>query len=99
MSDFNYTYMSNDEVECVVFNKDKYTKEQAIKQAKYELDLEDEKEVKLVVFESCIQYGYHTSDDGEKFNGWYIKNIYGPVKRTSNFQVPVGFVRVKEEFE
>ena len=94
MSKFDFDHMGNDDGSCMVYNKEKYTKEQALESAKFELDLIDE-DCTLEIDTSFINYGF-CNHDGEVYNGWNIKDIYEPVKRTTKNQVEVWFIREVE---
>ena len=96
MSKFDYAFMSNDDTECVVFNPEKWTKEEALEQAKFELEIDSEY-TRLKIFETCIQFGFYKSSDGEVYNGWFITDMYEPVIRKKNNQVTVWCVKVLEE--
>ena len=95
MSKFDYMVMGNDDGTCVCYNKELFTKEQALEKAKFELDLMDEENT-LEIDTSFINYGF-CNYMGEVSNRWNIKDIYEPVKRTSKNQVEVWFVREVEE--
>ena len=92
MSKFDFEYMANDDDDCVVFNKAKWTKEKALEQAKFELDTDNE----LEIITSYVQYGYWRSPDGEVYNNWYCPDIIEPIIAELRTQVPVWLVRVKE---
>jgi hypothetical protein len=96
MCTFVYEMMGNDDGTCICYNKEKYTKEEALESAKFELDLIDE-DNELEIDTSFVQYGF-INYDGERSNGWNIKDIYEPVKRTSKNQVEVWFIREVEEY-
>ena len=95
MSKFDYMLMGNDDGTCVCYNKKLFTKEEALKKARCELDLIDEDD-ELEIDTSFVQYGF-SNYSGERYNGWYIKDIYEPVKRTSKNQVEVWFVKEVEK--
>jgi hypothetical protein len=95
MSKFNFGYLSDDEVELIALNKERYSKEEALELGRLELDVEAE--VELEIFESCVQFGFFQSEDGEKYNCWFIKNMYESVAPKNKNQVPVWVVKVKEE--
>lgn len=86
MSKFDYEYMSNDDVEMVVFNKEKYRKEEVLEFAILEtLDYNPED---LEIIESYVRFGFYQAPDGEVYNGWHIQEI---VRKTppAKFEVPV----------
>jgi len=90
MSKFDFMIMGNDDGCCMCYNKEKFTKEQALKSAIFELDLLD-KNSELGIYTSYVQYGF-SNYSGEVFNGWNIKDIFEPVKRTNKNQVEVWFI-------
>lgn len=93
MSKFDFEFMSNEENECVCFNKEKWTKKTALEQAKYELDTDEE----LEVITSYVQHGFWKSPDGAVYNSWYCPNIIEPIIAELRTQVPVWLVKVKEK--
>lgn len=95
MSKFDFEYMSNDETECVCFNKQKWSKDKALEQGKFELDTDEE----LEVITSYVQHGFWKSPDGEVYNNWYCPNILEPIIAVTRTQVPVWLVRIKEEMK
>ena len=90
MSKFDYERMGNENGSCMCYNKEKYTKEQALESAKFELDLIDE-DSELEIHTSFVQYGFGNYE-GEVWNGWNIKDIFEPVERTSKNQVEVWLI-------
>lgn len=90
MSKFDYEQMGNDDLSVMCYNKDKYTKEQALLLAKIELELIDEN-IGLEIFSSFIQYGFYNFD-GEVSNSWFIKSLRDSLRRTSKNQVAVWVV-------
>ena len=92
MSKFNYCYMSNSLDQCVVFNKERWTKEEALLQTPI-VDLDIKENNKLEVFSSFIQYGYFTNEDDEVCNGWSILDMEKPSTRKSKNQVEVWVVK------
>lgn len=96
MSKFNYENMSNDESECVCFNKEKWTKEKALEQAKFELNIDINEELEIV--EGFVKHGYFRNSDGEVDNCWYCEDIYGTSNRTkAKNEVPVWIISRKED--
>lgn len=96
MSKFNFSYMSNNDTEAVCFNKKKWTKKEALKQARYELGLEEEPEIELEIFSSCVECGFYATEDNGVLNGWHIRDIYEQVIVWLQSQVPVWVVKAKE---
>ena len=94
-SKFDFEYMSNDKTECVAFNKDRWTKEEALKQACHELDTEHDDP--LEIFESFVRFGYFRSVDGEVYNTWYLDDLEQPVIIEARNKVAVWVVRKKEQ--
>lgn len=90
MNKFDFMQMGNDDGSCMCYNKEKYTQEEALKGARFELELTD-KYSKLFINTSFINYGF-SNYDGEVSNGWNIKDIFEPVKRTSKNQIEVWFI-------
>ena len=90
---FDYEYMSNDDVEMVVFNKKKYYKAIVLRLAI--LESLDYKPEDLEIIESYVSYGFYKAPDGEVYNGWHIKEI---VRKTppTKFEIPVWVVIPKE---
>jgi hypothetical protein len=80
----------------VVFNKKLYAKKDIFEIAKYELGCEDDEGLDFTVFESVIQYGFYSTEEGELRNGWNIKDLYEPTKKTQKNQIEVWVVGVKE---
>ena len=91
MSYFDFEYICNDETELIAFNKKKRTKDEALKQARLELDTDNE----LEVFESYVQFGFWKAPDGEVYNSWYIKDMYEPVVLKTHNSVAVWCVKEK----
>lgn len=93
MSKFDYEYMSNHDVEMVVFNKEKYHKEIVLEFAIFEaLDYKPED---LEIIESYVRFGFYQAANGEVYNGFHIKEI---VRKTppNKFEVPVWVVMPKK---
>lgn len=96
MSKSDYEYMSNDDVEMVVFNKEKYRKEEVLEFAI--LEALDYKPEDLEIIESYVRFGFYQAPDGEVYNGWHISEI---VRKTppNKFEIPVWVVIPKEKVE
>ena len=90
-SKFDHNYMSNDETECVAFNKEKWTKEAALKQACLELQTEDDDPLEII--ESFVRFGYFRSADGDVYNTWYLEDLEQPVITEARNKVAVWVVR------
>jgi hypothetical protein len=95
MSKFNFEYLADDETELIALNKERYCKDEALELGRLELDVGEN--VELEIFESCVQFGFFQSEDGEKYNCWFIKNMYESAVPQNRNQVPVWVVKVKEE--
>lgn len=104
MSKFNFEYMTDGNTSVVVFNKKLWTKEDAIIQARIELDLFDIddihyiKYIEMEIFTSYTSYGYYLDSDDQVQNGWHIPNCHDSylVGLGENYKVPVWVVKVKE---
>lgn len=92
MSKFDYDVFANDETTAAIFNFEKWSKEDAIEQARFELELDVEAE--LEVFESFIEFGFYELFS-ERYNDWNIRSMYNPVKRKRN-SVKVYVIKEKE---
>jgi len=93
MTKFDYEYMSNDDVEMVVFNKDKYHKGIVLRLAIFEsLDYIPED---LEIIESYVRYGFYQAPDGAVYNSWHIPET---IRKTppNKFEIPVWVVIPKE---
>lgn len=100
MSTFDYGLMSNEDISVVCFNKEKWTKEQALEQAKSELPFSyDSTKEKLKVFSSVVQYGFFRDPSGELTNSWFCPSIYKSLSKQSKTQVEVWVVGLVEELE
>ena len=99
MSKFDYDYMTDGIIHVVVFNKKKWTKKEAIKQARLELDVWLEEDTELEIFTSYTQYGYYLNCDDEVQNGWHIPDCYEAVLVScgKTNKVPVWVVKVKQQ--
>lgn len=58
-------------------------------------ELELDAKTELDSFNSYIEYGFYAGFDGQRYNGWSIRNMYKPVNRKSN-SVKVLVVKEKE---
>ena len=96
-SKFDFCAMSGDEDTVIVFNKARWTKEDALKQALFELDFVDHyKEEDLIIFESFIEFGFYTNFDHELMNDWHIRDCEQTVKPRHN-SVAVWVCRARED--
>jgi len=95
MSKFDYDYMTDGDNHVVVFNKKKWTKKEALKQAIIELDVWLEEDTKLEIFTSYTQYGYFLNCDDEVQNGWHIPDCHTPYLVACGNKVPVWIVKIK----
>lgn len=80
-----YTYCGD---EIIVFHAKKYTRENAIKQARIELGVGED--VELSVNEAWVYYGFGTDDEGMRKNGYWL------VKEKSKRSFPVIAISKKE---
>ena len=71
MSKFDFDYMRNDELEVMCYNKNKWTKEEALKKSKVELNTDAE----LEVFDGYVSYGFYANEDGDVYNGWHCSSF------------------------
>lgn len=83
MSKFDYDVFSNEETSVAVFNSKRYIRsfEEIEKMAKHLLELESEN---VISFISYIEYGFYTNFDGERLNGWHIRDLNNPVEPKKN---------------
>lgn len=81
MSKFDYDVFSNEETSVAVFNSKRYIRsfEEIEKMARHLLESEN-----IISFISYIEYGFYTNFDGERLNGWHIRDLNDPVEPKKN---------------
>lgn len=98
MSKFDFELMSNEDDSVVCFNKQRWSRNKALEQAKIELEsIYDLDNTELEVIEGYVQYGFWRSPDGELVNNWFCPNLNDPSFIKNINQVPVWIVRVVDE--
>lgn len=94
MSKFEHQLMFRElniiEESCFVINRNKYSLEDALKLAKieYKETYDDLKHINLSINTSYVSHGYYLNYDGEKENGYHMKDIFQKEKKTRN-EIPV----------
>lgn len=99
MNKFDFDKFGNNDDTVMVFDYDKY-KDKDVVQLSCDEGFANyfDSDAKFESFVSYIEYGFWVADDGEKYNGWYLRDLETPVKPKNNSRKVI-VVREKYEHE